>query len=469
MDKDALQRQLDDMEEASERWRAERRRLNAEIDKLEGALSDAKSEASQKRATDKSPAADPRAIARVQEAADQRIKQATEEWEAERAKLNSKISRLEGAVAEAIARASNPLRMTQSVKEQFELEMNRLAKEKTDAEQALLRAKTEWEQERLKLTSEAVKLRRTAQIMGRPMPAFNEREANPKVRDLQDQLKENVDQWNRERERFVAQIQKLEESRRQWDTERRQLSDHAGQLQQELSQAQAKIQSYEIAARKPSAATAQVEELKLELEDMQRVNESLQRRLQEGRGDWEAEQVSFTSQIEELQQTIRQLSEGQTGGEATQHLLEESRNTWEAERRRMSAQIKELEKQLQQTSGKRPQVSDDVIAQLRQQYEQRLQETLQQKTQLADELKSASALLQAERARVSAAPKGGGAPSMETQALESEIARVESQLTEIIAIIDNPSTELSAVIRKNVEKAELESYLKGILYALGRK
>ena len=49
MDKDALQRQLEDMEEASERWRAERRRLNAEIDKLEGALADVKSEVSQKQ------------------------------------------------------------------------------------------------------------------------------------------------------------------------------------------------------------------------------------------------------------------------------------------------------------------------------------------------------------------------------------------------------------------------------------
>ena len=62
------------MEEASERWRAERRRLNAEIDKLEGALADVKSEVSQKRANDRSPAADPRAIARIQEAADQKIK-----------------------------------------------------------------------------------------------------------------------------------------------------------------------------------------------------------------------------------------------------------------------------------------------------------------------------------------------------------------------------------------------------------
>ena len=87
--------------------------------------------------------------------------------------------------------------------------------------------------------------------------------------------------------------------------------------------------------------------------------------MQEGRGDWEAEQESLTSKIEQLHETVRQLSEGQdqTAGE--------NRNAWEAERRCMSAQIKELEQQLQQTSGKPAQVSNEVIAQLRRQYEQR--------------------------------------------------------------------------------------------------
>src|SRR5215510_8806710 len=230
MDKEALQRQLEDMEEASERWQAERRRLNSEIDKLETALADVKAEATKKR-SEKSQAADPRAIARIQDAADQKLRNATEEWEGERAKLNSKINRLEGALAEAIARASNPLRVTQSVKEQFELELNRVAKEKTDVEQAFLRAKTEWEQEKLKMTGEAVKLRRAAQIMGRPVPAENSPELNPNVRDLQSQLKENLGKWNSEREQLVGQIRKLEETSRRWDTERRQLNDHAGQLQ----------------------------------------------------------------------------------------------------------------------------------------------------------------------------------------------------------------------------------------------
>ena len=97
--------------------------------------------------------------------ANEKFSRASEEWEAERTKLKSQINRLEGAVAEAIARASNPMRATQSVKEQFEVELNRVSKEKTEIEQAYLRAKTEWEQEKLKMTGEMVKLRRAAQIM----------------------------------------------------------------------------------------------------------------------------------------------------------------------------------------------------------------------------------------------------------------------------------------------------------------
>src|SRR5436190_1368068 len=215
MDKEALRRQLEDMEEASERWRAERRRLNAEIDKLESALTDAKTAAARKRGGsggDKGPAIDPVTFAKLQEAAEERLRQSTEEWEAERTKLNSQINRLEGAVAEAIARASNPMRATQSVKEQFEVELNRVAKEKTELEQAFLRGKTEWEQEKLKMTGEMVKLRRAAQIMGRQVPKEDTPEVNPKVRDLENQLTENLGQWTTEREGLVTQIQKLEEN-----------------------------------------------------------------------------------------------------------------------------------------------------------------------------------------------------------------------------------------------------------------
>jgi chromosome segregation ATPase len=416
MDKDSLQKQLESMEEASERWRSERRRLNSEIDKLETALSDAKTSIARKtNGTGDKSSVDPLALAKVQEAADQKLKQATEEWEAERSKLTSKINRLEGGLAEAIARASNPLRVTQSVKEQFELELNRVAKEKTDLEQAFLRGKTEWEQEKLKMTGEMVKLRRAAQIMGRPIPT-EDFESNPKVRDMQNQLKENLAQWNTERSRLVVQIQKLEENSRDWGTERRKLQDHAADLQESLNQAEAKIQSLEIAARKPNAAKAQVEELEHE-------------------------------------------------NEALQKLLRETQNAYESEQNRLALKIEQLKLQLQQASSIHGQhISEEVVDLLRQQYEKKLQEAFQQKEQLAHELETANSLLEAERVLSNRSHTG-----TDNQAVEAEISRVETQINEIVAIIENPNSELSTVIRKNVEKAELDSYMKGILFALGRK
>jgi chromosome segregation ATPase len=466
MDKD-LQRQLEDMEEASERWRQERRRLNAEIDKLETALSDAKTDTSRKRgSSEKGHAGDSRTIARIQEAADQKLKRAGEEWEKERAKLASKINRLEGALAEAIARASNPLRVTQSVKEQFELELNRVVKEKTELEQAFLRGKTEWEQEKLKMTGEAVKLRRAAQIMGRPVPKDDAHENNAKVRDLQNQLKENHAQWNTQREQFVAQIQKLEESSRQWDTERRKLSDHAGQLQESLTQAQAKAQTSEVASRKPKQ---QLEELKREFDEARRENQDLVRQLQESRKSSESEQRRLTAQIGNLEQQLKQISSERqhSDDEAFKKMLN-GRGEWEAEQQRLLAQIEELERKLQKVSEKRQQVSNEVVEQLRQQYEQRIHEAMLQRAKLAEELQSASALLEAERSRSGESHKDG-ATNFDTKAVEQEIERVQGSLNEIVSIIENPNSELTLVIRKNVEKAELDSYLKGILFTLGRK
>src|SRR5262245_51379796 len=117
MDKEALHRQLEDMEKTSEQLRAEKRRLNAEIDKLEAELATAKTGPARKSASaaTRTHAIDPEVYAKLQEAAEEKFKGAMQEWERERSKLLAQISRLEGAVADAIARASNPMRMVQSV------------------------------------------------------------------------------------------------------------------------------------------------------------------------------------------------------------------------------------------------------------------------------------------------------------------------------------------------------------------
>src|SRR5438477_2571157 len=343
-----------EFESASEKWRAEKRRMNSEIDRLEAALVDAKAAAAKKRSaldTDtKSPALDPAALLKLQETADEKLKKAAAAWEAEKAQLQSQINRLEGAVADAIARASNPMRSTQSVKEQFEVELNRVSKERTEIEQAFLRGKTEWEQEKLKMTGDLFKLRRTAQIMGRPVLKEDAPEANPKVRDLENQLQEAHAKWSTEREQLVAQIHKLEDSSRNWDTERRQLNDHAGQLQQAYVQAQAQIQAHEVTARSSTASDSVVDQVRREKDALQKE-------------------------------------------------FQNARNAWDTERRELSSQVDRLDSQIHRLSESSHRVSDEIVEQLRSQYEQKLHESIQQKTQLAQQLESASSLLEGQRAR----------------------------------------------------------------------
>jgi hypothetical protein len=55
-------------------------------------------------------------------------------------------------------------------------------------------------------------------------------------------------------------------------------------------------------------------------------------------------------------------------------------------------------------------------------------------------------------------------PSLSADELYAEVARVEDSIQEISRIIEDPSTELSLVIRKNAERAELESYLRGLRF-----
>jgi hypothetical protein len=65
--------------------------------------------------------------------------------------------------------------------------------------------------------------------------------------------------------------------------------------------------------------------------------------------------------------------------------------------------------------------------------------------------------------------KVSGNSAVANESLQTEVHRVEELIRSISAIIDAPETELSLVIRKNVERAELEAYLKGIKFAVTGK
>jgi hypothetical protein len=59
------------------------------------------------------------------------------------------------------------------------------------------------------------------------------------------------------------------------------------------------------------------------------------------------------------------------------------------------------------------------------------------------------------------------APQTPSDKIEQELARVEGVLAEVNKLIEDPASALSTVMRKNVEKTELEHYLRGIRFAIG--
>jgi hypothetical protein len=59
--------------------------------------------------------------------------------------------------------------------------------------------------------------------------------------------------------------------------------------------------------------------------------------------------------------------------------------------------------------------------------------------------------------------------SVDLKSIRAELFRVEGLIQEISAIIEDPNTVLSLVIRKNAERAELESYLKGLRFVVAGK
>ncbi len=417
----------EELETASERWRSERRKLNAEIDRLESALSDARTPSRRKGTAETKPGAvNPQEIAGIQNAAEEKLKRAASEWETERTRLTSQISRLERAVAEAIERSANPIRSTQPLKEQFEAKLEAAARERTEFEQEFLRARAVWDEEKKKLTGEIIKLRRLA-------PPSKALEAKEKLEQL------------RGRKETVEEIRIRE-------------------LEAELSKARDEVQKYHQASIAARDATRGEYEPRLEQAYRERVQ--IEEQLAAATRQWNAERDLLHNHVAQLQQSVVQTKSEIRSKRETDLLQEAGLKLEEStkERERLQAEVQKLQRALSET---RDQVNAEVVDQLRRQYDARMQEMTQQKTQIAQELQAATELLATERSRFSKeVSQGGGA--LDSSAIADEVARIEEMILKIGALIDDPATELSMVIRKNVEKAELDAYLKGILFSLGK-
>src|SRR5262252_3621964 len=144
----------EEMEASAEKWRGERRRLHSEIDKLETKLVETREVRRKTAGTMADRVVDAQELAKVKAAAEESLKRATEDFEADRSRLQAEISRLQSGIAELIERSNNPLRAGQLEKEKFEAKLEDTLRAKRQAEDSLLAAKSGWEEEKLKLTTE---------------------------------------------------------------------------------------------------------------------------------------------------------------------------------------------------------------------------------------------------------------------------------------------------------------------------
>jgi hypothetical protein len=122
---------------------------------------------------------------------------------------------------------------------------------------------------------------------------------------------------------------------------------------------------------------------------------------------------------------------------------------WQAERSRLNVEIERLSKNATQWEIERKRLNGEIenLAQL------------QAMTQVQAEKAIAAS-------KAAALTAGKGAGPVLSEGLQKEMERVESLIKQISTLMEDASTDLSTVIRKNVEKSELESYLKGIRFAL---
>ena len=273
-------------------------------------------------------------------------------------------------------------------------------------------AKTEWETEKANLVGEAAKLRQSAA-----------RASAPRKND--EQLDKRLQEAIRTREALAADLEKSKhEIAKLKETHSAELQDFTGRYIKTRS----------------------------DLEKQLRESE-------EARGKLERE-------LKKTQQTLEQAAQAAAAYPADGALSEEV-SRLKKELDQIQEERKRLVLRLAETSDL---VSADVVRDLRQQFEGRMQELVLENTQLAERVKDAAS--QMDVVYVKAADGSGDngyvVSTLASSVIDEEIKRIEELTAEIARLIDDPETELATVIRKNVERAGLDAYLKGILFSLGR-
>jgi hypothetical protein len=184
------------------------------------------------------------------------------------------------------------------------------------------------------------------------------------------------------------------------------------------------------------------------INEVKSLDSDYQNRLMQAVHDTEASlQTQTAEHIERARQEVQEELKAKFQGEL-QSAVDGLKSEFEVERERFNKELLHAVEAASQLESER----SGLIA-----------EVERVKTDSKAEVEKAREEAQAAAKAVPAAAAAGSAPSA---SLQEEMSKAEARLEAILKIIDDPATELSTVIRKNVEKSEVEAYLRGMRFAL---
>ena len=471
----------DEFEDATAQWRNERRRLNSEIDGLEQSVQKLRSDARHARASGGSGSEELRAEAeeatRLKEQAEEAQGLAKRQWATEKQELEEKISDLETQVVEALERSSNPTRASDAIESRLQAEMEaRLEKIRNESTEEKAEAEKQWQTERGRLHLEISRLRKTggtnpALPTADPKAAEVREELEARIRtatralaDLEQRAESAADGWEAEKKDLEKNVldlkERLDKNSSTWQDERDGLTAKISQLEGSLAEASSRVA--------PSELETLRKELTAKLGQAEAALSDFEERLGSERADWEKERVSLATDISQLEVSV---SEGSSKIDPAEldaikdELLsrladsEEKRTALEGELKAAADQREkersDFEQQMDELKQGTETIGDARETELREklslEYEWKIEELTFQKDQLEQKIDAA-----------------GTTPSVPTNDadLSGEIAGIDIQIAALTKFIDDPTAALSAVIRKNVERAELEAYRRGLYFQI---
>jgi chromosome segregation ATPase len=357
-------------------------------------------------------------------------------------------------------------------------------------------AKTEWEAEKASLVNEAAKLRQSSSQANSPKK--DDEQLDKRLQEAirtRDGLAADLEKARQElarlKEAHATEVQnmtaRLQTAKTEWEAEKANLAGEAAKLRQSAATAGASRKGDEQvdkrlqeAIRTRDGLAADLEKSKNEIAKLKETHSAelkdftgrylttrtdLEKQLRES----EEARVKLERDLEKAQQALAQAAHAAQSAQAVQAdgALSEEVSRLKKELDEIQEEKKRLVVRLAETSDL---VSADVVSDLQKQFEGRIQEILLENTQLTEKVKNASSQMDVVYVKSAdgSGDNGSAVTTLDSFAIDEEVKRVEELTTEIAKLIDDPETELATVIRKNVERAALDAYLKGILFSLGR-